>query len=116
MQHGGIAMPMMVSVLVLGASMLALQAAKQTRRPLEVRRTTEQRMDRIEQALRAYVVLHQQLPCPADGTVDTGQASLSPCVIPADGTVPWATLGLQTDLTQGRREILQAGGRHCGWR
>lgn len=96
-QRGGIVMPMILSILVLGASMLALQAAKQTRQPLEVQRTTEQRLDRIEQALRAYVVLHQQLPCPADGTVDTGQASPSPCVMPADGTVPWATLGLQKD-------------------
>ena len=96
-QRGGIVMPMILSILVLGASMLALQAAKQTRQPLEVQRTTEQRLDRIEQALRAYVVLHQQLPCPADGTVDTGQTSPSPCLIPADGTVPWVTLGLQKD-------------------
>lgn len=96
-QRGGIVMPMILSILVLGASMLALQAAKQTRQPLEAQRTTVQRMDSLEKALRAYVVLHQQLPCQADGTVDTGQASPSPCVMPADGTVPWATLGLQKD-------------------
>ena len=101
MQHGSIAMPMMVSVLVLGASMLALQAAKQTRRPLAEQRTTEQRLDRIEQALRAYVMTHRQLPCPADGKLDTGLASpilgAGPCPSPPGDTVPWATLGLQKD-------------------
>ncbi len=81
MQHGGIAMPMMVSVLVLGASMLALQAAKQTRRPLAEQRTTEHRLDRIEKALKAYWITHQCKDLPPS---------------PA-GVVPWVELGLQAD-------------------
>lgn len=100
-QHGAIVMPMIVTVLVLGASTLALQAAKQTRRPLAELRTTEQRLDRIEQALRAYVLIHRQLPCPADGRLDIGLASpilgAGSCPSPPGDTVPWATLGLQKD-------------------
>ncbi|MDO9199996.1 MAG: hypothetical protein Q7U58_01440, partial [Hydrogenophaga sp.] len=89
---------MIVTVLVLGASTLALQAAKQTRRPLAELRTTEQRLDRIEQALRAYVLIHQELPCAADGTLDIGLADpISGACNTPGGTVPWATLGLQKD-------------------
>jgi len=97
-QRGAIVMPMIVTVLVLGASTLALQAAKQTRRPLAELRTTEQRLDRIEQALRAYALIRQELPCAADGALDTGLANptLGACITP-EGTVPWATLGLQKD-------------------
>jgi hypothetical protein len=98
-QHGGVVLPLAVTLLVVAASTLALQAAKQTERPLADQRTTEQRMARIERALRAYVVLHRQLPCPADGTLDTGWANPMPglgaCSPPTGDTVPWATLGLQ---------------------
>lgn len=79
---------MMLSVLVLGASTLALQAARQTRQPLADQRTTEQRMDRIEKALKAYWLMHQcnQLPATAAGLPSA----------PAP-EVPWRELGLQAD-------------------
>lgn len=87
-QRGGIIMPMILSILVLGASTLALQAARQARQPLADQRTTEQRMDRVEDALKAYWLTHQcnQLPATAAGLPSA----------PAP-EVPWRELGLQAD-------------------
>ena len=92
-------MPMMVSVLVLGASMLALQAAKQTRRPLAEQRTTEQRLDRIEKALKAYWVTHSCNELPSPATVALGST-----------VVPLRELGLQSD------DALDAWGRLITYR
>ena len=80
-QRGAIVMPMIAAVLVLGASTLALQAAKQTQRPLEEQRTTEHRLDRIEQALNAHALKNGCTTLPA---------------MPAP-EVPWRALGLQAD-------------------
>jgi Tfp pilus assembly protein PilV len=109
---------MMVSILVLGASMLALQAAKQTRRPLEEQRTTEQRMDSLEKALKAYTVIHARLPCPAKGNAlatdfDFGlffpNAATATCTNP-DGIVPWRTLGIS------QSEAMDGWGRFISYR
>ena len=111
-------MPMMVSVLVLGASMLALQAAKQTRRPLAEQRTTEQRLDRIEKALRAYAVIQVRLPCPAKGNalatdadfgLSSPNAATATCTNP-DGIVPWRTLGIS------QSEAMDGWGRFISYR
>ncbi|MDO9480858.1 MAG: hypothetical protein Q7J66_09675, partial [Hydrogenophaga sp.] len=87
-------MPMIVTVLVLGASTLALQAAKQTKRPLAELRTTEQRMKRIEQALKAYWITHSCNSLPDPDTVAPGSA-----------VVPLRELGLQSE------DALDAWGR-----
>lgn len=117
-QRGGIVMPMILSILVLGASMLALQAAKQTRQPLEVQRTTEQRMDSLEKALKAYTVIHARLPCPAKGNAlatdfDFGlffpNAATATCTNP-DGIVPWRTLGIS------QSEAMDGWGRFISYR
>lgn len=75
---------MILSVLVLGAATLVLQAAQQTRRPLAEQRTTEQRMQRIEQAIYAHWLKNQcnQLPPSPAGPAPE---------------VPWVALGLQAD-------------------
>jgi hypothetical protein len=79
---------MIVSVLVLGAATLVLQAAQQTRRPLEEQRTTEQRMKRIEQAITAYWFTNGCVTLPS-----------TPAGLPSDPApeVPWVALGLQAD-------------------
>ena len=111
-------MPMMVSVLVLGASMLALQAAKQTRRPLAEQRTTDQRLDRIEKALRAYAVIQVRLPCPAKGIalatdavfgLSSHNVATATCTNP-DGIVPWRTLGIS------QSEAMDGWGRFISYR
>lgn len=109
-QRGGIVMPMILSILVLGASTLALQAARQTRQPLAEQRTTEQRMDSLGKALKAYAVIQVRLPCPARGNalttdVDFGLSSpnaATPTCTSPDGIVPWRTLGIsQSDAMDG---------------
>ena len=87
-QRGAIVMPMIAAVLVLGASTLALKAAKQTQRPLEEQRTTEHRLDRIEQALKAHALKNG---CTTLPTTPVGLPSA-----PAP-EVPWRALGLQAD-------------------
>lgn len=83
-QRGGVLILMILSVLVLGAATLVLQAAQQTRRPLAEQRTTEQRMQRIEQAIYAHWLKNQcnQLPPSPSGPAPE---------------VPWVALGLQAD-------------------
>ncbi|MDP2219788.1 MAG: hypothetical protein Q8K34_06270 [Hydrogenophaga sp.] len=111
-------MPMIVTVLVLGASTLALQAAKQTRRPLAELRTTEQRLVRIEQALKAYGVIQARLPCPARGDAvsidaDFGLAdpnNANPTCTSPDGVVPWRTLGIP------QSEAMDGWGRFISYR
>lgn len=117
-QRGGIVMPMILSILVLGASMLALQAAKQTRQPLEAQRTTVQRMDILEKALKAYTVTHARLPCPAKGNalatdadfgLSSPNAATATCTNP-DGIVPWRTLGIS------QSEAMDGWGRFISYR
>lgn len=117
-QRGGIVMPMILSILVLGASMLALQAAKQTRQPLEAQRTTVQRMDSLEKALKAYTVTHARLPCPAKGNalatdadfgLSSPNAATATCTNP-DGIVPWRTLGIS------QSEAMDGWGRFISYR
>lgn len=87
-QRGGLLLPMIVTVLVLGASSLALNAAKKTQQPLTEQRTTEQRLDRIEQALNAHALKNG---CTTLPTTPVGLPSA-----PAP-EVPWRALGLQAD-------------------
>lgn len=117
-QRGGLLLPMIAALLVLGASTLALQAAKQTQRPLEEQRTTEQRLDRIEQALKAYGVIQARLPCPARGNAVSTDADLglanpnnaNPTCTSPDGVVPWRTLGIP------QSEAMDGWGRFISYR
>ena len=70
---------------------------------------TERTLDglkRIEDALIQFVAINGRLPCPADGSVDTGienpadpnpQIGAATCTTLV-GTVPWRTLGLSQDF------------------
>jgi hypothetical protein len=87
-QVGGIALPFALSFMILAASSLLLQALTQTRQPLVQQQVTEQRMIRIEKALKAYWLSHQ---CASLPSTALGLAS-SPAP-----EVPWRELGLQED-------------------
>jgi prepilin-type N-terminal cleavage/methylation domain-containing protein len=74
---------------------------------------TRKQLDNIQQALLGYAVINGRLPCPADGTVASGQAgagleattgsgSAMTCAY-AGGVLPWATLGLDETDAWGRR-------------
>ncbi len=76
---------------------------------------TRTRMDQIQRALQAYVTQHSCLPCPADGTLVSTDATAghalaggayvsgttfcasADCTITADGVVPWLDIGLSED-------------------
>jgi prepilin-type N-terminal cleavage/methylation domain-containing protein len=93
---------------------------------------TQQRLDRIEEALILYVIRNGCLPCPADGSVAGLDGSAvgenttytSQCLADAaasttcgaavidpnggDAVVPWAALGLsQTDTTDGWGNLIK---------
>ena len=61
---------------------------------------TRQRFVRAQDALVSFVAQNERLPCPANPTLDTGDADpnapTSVCNSPA-GTLPWRTLGMSRD-------------------
>lgn len=73
--------------------------------------TTTTRLAAIDTAIVQYVMQQKRLPCPADGTLPSGNASAGIEVVPgaggcstneANGVVPWRALGLaETDIMDG---------------
>lgn len=72
------------------------------------RKETTVKMANVEQALLAYILTNRRLPCPADGTMSSGNAGVGveardangDCTAQATGVLPWATLGLaEADVT-----------------
>ena len=74
--------------------------------------TTTTRMQTVDAALVQFVMLSKRLPCPADGTLPSSNATagtemarntLTGCTTnEAGGVVPWAALGLsESDATDG---------------
>lgn len=72
---------------------------------------TRKQLDEIQQALIGYAIINGRLPCPADGTIASGQAnagaedynaSTNTCNN-AGGVLPWATLGVGETDAWGRR-------------
>ncbi|MBI1174938.1 MAG: prepilin-type N-terminal cleavage/methylation domain-containing protein [Sideroxydans sp.] len=70
---------------------------------------TRKQLDEIQQALIGYAVINGRLPCPADGTIATGQSGagveVSSCTSSsaAGGVLPWVTLGVSETDSWGRR-------------
>lgn len=75
---------------------------------------TRKQLGEIQQALIGYALINGRLPCPADGTIATGQANAgveatagSNCANitgnAAWGVLPWATLGASETDAWGRR-------------
>lgn len=74
---------------------------------------TRKQLDEIQQALIGFAIINGRLPCPADGTIPTGQAnagieattgsgSAMTCAS-TGGVLPWATLGVGETDAWGRR-------------
>lgn len=104
---------MIATLLVAATATLALRLAARLEERTGRFAQTQATLQRIQQALRAHVASQGRLPCPADGTLDTGvsapNAAATLCTA-RNGTVPWATLGLQRD------EALDAWGRKISYR
>jgi|GEM_PF-1289780 len=80
---------------------------------LDQRGVTTARMTKITDALVAFVALNGRLPCPATGTLDTGDAApdaATTACTDADGVVPWKSLALRRD------EGLDGWGRKISYR
>jgi len=107
-QHGftlvEMAMVLMIVGLLLGGLVPTISAQMENQRTSETRR----QMSEIREALIGFAVIHGVFPCPADGTIATGQADAgiekSSCVSGANGGVlPWVTLGVKETDAWGRR-------------
>lgn len=72
------------------------------------RNETRKQLDEIQQALIGFAIINGHLPCPADGTIATGQPNAgieqATCGTGANGGVlPWVTLGVSETDAWGRR-------------
>jgi len=98
------AMVLMIVGLLLGGLIPTLTAQMESQRINE----TRNQLNEIQQALIGYAIINGHLPCPADGTIATGQANAGAkkdaCGTNANGGVlPWVTLGVSETDAWGRR-------------
>lgn len=104
-QAGGAVLALVVSLLVTAAATLAIRLASQVSEKTAQQQLTQQRMERIAQALQAYWLVHGcTLPGGALGASGTGDA------VAGGTTVPWRTLGIAS------RDALDAWGRKLSYR
>lgn len=100
-QRGGVALLMAVGLLAVGATTLTLKLTQSQTTPLQRQNLTQQRLARVDQALKAYWASHTcTAPDAANGALaDTVAASgVANAVTPAaNRVVPWRTLGLPPD-------------------
>jgi len=117
-RQGGASGLMIVVVLVLLA--VALLAARVLNRLGEFaddRATTLSNLQQVAAALEQYAAVNQRLPCPANPADSSGvevPASAGQCTYGSnahpEGSVPWSTLGLNTD------KALDAWGRKISYK
>jgi prepilin-type N-terminal cleavage/methylation domain-containing protein len=93
-------------VIVIAALILTLFAGLGTSLLAQQRRqTTANRLAAIDAALVQYVTLQKRLPCPADGSLQSGAENGVPGACAANqvnGVVPWFTIGLApADIVDG---------------
>lgn len=90
-----------VALLVAVAAFVAMKIFERSQSPGDRSVAAQQRFQRIQDALVAYVAQSQSLPCPADPSLDTGDAvpatAAATCTFAATGTVPWKTIGIGRD-------------------
>jgi len=97
------AMVLMIIGLLLGGLVPTISAQMETQRIGETRR----QMSEIKNALTGFAIINGVFPCPADGTIATGESGagikVSDCSSGASGVLPWATLGVSETDAWGRR-------------
>lgn len=105
---GIVVMLSVATVLVLTTVLLSTTEFRASR----TTRTTST-LTSLEEALIQFVSLHGRLPCPANGSLDTGKAdpdTANPICNSLNGTVPWAELGISQDAA------LDGWGRRVSYR
>ncbi|MFZ6798670.1 type II secretion system protein [Undibacterium sp. Di24W] len=106
-----------IVLLIIGLAFGMIVGVTGSLREGQQRSTVRTQLETIDTALANFVALYKRLPCPADGTIDSGTAGvgletlwLGPTVPSsigncnpnnqANGVVPWVTLGLsEADAT-----------------
>lgn len=102
-------------LLVVAASTMAIRMARQVEDRTALQQLTQARIQRIQAALHAFAATQGRLPCPAIGAQDTGLAVPDTPVLncpptSSNGTVPWVSLGLQS------QDALDGWGRKISYR
>jgi prepilin-type N-terminal cleavage/methylation domain-containing protein len=99
------AIVLMILALLLGGLLPTLSGQVEQRRISE----TNKQLDEIKEALIGFAISNGRLPCPANGTIATGQSGagmeVASCTTSATagGVLPWATLGVSETDAWGRR-------------
>lgn len=89
----------MVALMAVVSSVFAVKLLAAASDRADRHTVTTVRLEHVRLALEAFLAANGYVPCPADGTEDSGLAkptgATSVCTVPA-GVVPWRTLGLAT--------------------
>ncbi len=103
------AMVLMIIALVLGGLLPTISAQIEQQRNAETRK----QLVEIREAIISFAVAHNRLPCPADGTLNTGVEAVTGAGTAlvcstingnaSSGVVPWAALGVSETDAWGRR-------------
>jgi prepilin-type N-terminal cleavage/methylation domain-containing protein len=104
------AMVLMIIALVLGGLLPVISGQIEQQRNAETRK----QLADIREALLGFAMLNQRLPCPADGTSNTGLEATTgsgatlvcssiTALTASGGVLPWATLGVSETDAWGRR-------------
>ncbi|MGB7650451.1 MAG: type II secretion system protein [Gallionella sp.] len=104
------AMVLMIIALVLGGLLPTISAQIEQQRNAETRK----QLAEIREALLGFAVANNRLPCPADGTLNTGVEATTnagaalvcssiTALTASGGVLPWATLGVSETDAWGRR-------------
>lgn len=102
-----IAMVMLIIVLILGGLLPTISAQMEQQRI----NTTRRQLNEIREALLGFAVANNRLPCPANGTANSGQEDRNVTTLVCNtitgnasgGVLPWATLGVSETDAWGRR-------------
>ena len=108
-QRGAIAIMLIAVLLLTVATTLILRQTKSFQESGRRNSETSDHLELVRKSLVNFAAVNGRLPCPADGTLCTGLAipnvatiNCGPYPVPANGTVPWVTLGLrETDVLDG---------------
>jgi len=112
-QQGLAAAAIIVVLIVVAVALMVGRGFFSPDLALAQRSVTEANLRRISDALVQYASLNRRLPCPASGSLDTGDANpdaATTACASADGTVPWRSLALE------RKAALDGWGRKISYR
>lgn len=116
-QRGAIAIMLIAVLLLTVATTLILRQTKSFQESGRRNSETSDHLELVRKSLVNFAAVNGRLPCPADGSLGTGLAipnvaaiNCGPYAVPANGTVPWVTLGLR------EADVLDGWGRKISYR